>query len=381
MRSTSAESFTILPPLCTSQIVCNNRFTMTDATKVKRSDIAKEDEDDNVEAALQVALPPPPLPSLERQAHHTPPGAFAMSLGATPQDVSGSMVRPPPHRRGDGRCRTNSCDTHATMSIEDEDDYLEEQTMHHVPVAELVVSTDSSMVSSLGPGGSFTNNARLYDVEIAQEVYGGDIIPSNLDMRVPSSDVRTTRQVWRRAVLLAVGMTLLLVAIVATAKAVRSSDGPTTGTGNTMPPLASNNINTVTNTSAPSQESPEDETSLLSTPPIVPCQDDDNATKLATTTEDSRLVCLVAEGIKNELSIPLNETKTPDDDSWEIICPDGRTILVSNRVRLRLCDWLAKGNATLSDAAAEAESTAANNETDSAPRFPLLQALLKRSIP
>jgi hypothetical protein len=355
---------------------------MNDASTVKRNDDTKEDQKDNGEAALEVALPPPPpLPSLERQTHHTPPGAFAMSLGATPQEVSGSMVLP--RRGGARRCRTNSCDTHATMSLEDEEDDYVEQIMHHVPVAELVLSTNTSMVSSIS--GSFTNNnpRRLYDVEIAQEVYGGQVIPGDVEI-TPHSDARTmTRQVWKRALLLAVVMTLLLVAIVGTAKAVRqssSSSNEATGTVSTRPPVTSKNNNLTPNTTTSEispQEPPEDETSrdkYLSIPKIIPCQDEN--TTLAT--QGSLLVCFVAKGIKDELGIPLNETKSGNlDDTWEISCPGGRTIVVNDHVRLALCERLAQGNATLSEVAA----AAAANETDSTPKFPWLQALLQRSIP
>jgi hypothetical protein len=354
---------------------------MNDASTVKRNDDTKEDQKDNGEAALEVTPPPPPLSSLERQTHHTPPGAFAMSLGATPQEVSGSMVLP--RRGGARRCRTDSCDTHATMSLEDEEDDNVEQIMHHVPVAELVLSTESSMVSSIG--GSLTNNnpLRLYDVEIAQEVYGGQVIPGDVEI-TPHIDTRTTRQVWRRALLLAVVMTLLLVAVVGTAKTVRqssSSSNEATGTASTRPPAtSSHNIpttNTNTTSAASPQEPPEDETSrekYLPISSVIPCQDV-NATLAA---QDSLLVCLVAKGIKDELGIPLNETKSGNlDDTWEISCPDGRTILVNDRVRLALCE-LAQGNATLSEVAA----AAAANETDSTPKFPLLHSILKqRSIP
>jgi hypothetical protein len=358
-------------------------FTMTDTSTVKRNDIAKEDEDDNVEAdTLEVAPPPPPLPMLERQAHHTPPGAFAMSLGATPQDVSGSMVLPSPRRGGGGarRCRTNSCDTHATMSLEDEeddsdDDYvLQTMRMHHVPIAELVLTTESSMVSSLGPGGSFTNNnnnnSPLYDVEIAQEVYGGQVIPSNLAMPTLSSEARTTGQVWRRALLLAVGMTLLLVAVVGTAKAVRQSSS--NDTSSTLPPeVTSSKSNPTTNNTTTAVSPPEDETSsvkYLTTPPIIRCQED-NTTEAS---HDSLVVCDVAETIKNNLNIPLNETRG-SGPTWDIVCPDGRTILVNDRVRVGICKFLAKGNvASLSEAAA-----AATNDTET-PSFPLLQTLLQQ---
>jgi hypothetical protein len=297
---------------------------MNDASKVKRN-VAHGEDIDNVEPpALEVA-PPPPLPSLERQTHHTPPGAFAMTVGSTPQQVSGSMQQ----RRGGGggarRCRTNSSGTHATMSLEDEDNEV-----HRVPVAELVLSTSSSMVSSIG--GSFTmatnNHPRLYDVEIAQEVHGG-VIPGNA----------RTNLVWKRALLLATVVALFLIAVVGTTKAVRPSSP------RIAPSLASNN-NGLKNTT----------TADPSTVPIIPCPDKE--TILAT--HDSAIVCFVAKKVKKRLHIPLNAT-TSGKQVWDISCPeDGSTIFVDDGVRQFVCQALLESNAELSEAAA----MAADNDTD-----------------
>jgi hypothetical protein len=316
---------------------------MNDASKVKRNAAHGEDIDNVEPPALEVAPPPPPLLSLERQTHHTPPGAFAVSVGSTPQQVSGSMQQ----RRGGGGgarcCRTNSCGTHATMPLEDEDN-----AVHHVPVAELVLSTSSSMVSSIG--GSFTvatnNHPRLYDVEIAQEVHGG-VIPGNA----------RTNLVWKRALLLATVVTLFLIAVVGTTKAVRPSSP------RTAPSLASNNNDLTNTTTAASQGDP-------STVPIIPCPYEE--TILAT--HDNAIVCFVAKKVKKRLHIPLNAT-TSGKQVWEISCPeDGSTILVDDGGRQFVCQALLESHAELSEAAA----IAADNDTDTS-TFPWLQAVLKRS--
>jgi hypothetical protein len=158
----------------------------------------------------------------------------------------------------------------------------------------------------------------------------------------------------------------LLVAVVGTAKAVRQSSS--NEISSTLPPaVTSSKSNPTTNNTTTAVSPPEDETSrdkYLTTPPIIRCQED-NTTEAS---HDSLVVCDVAETIKNNLNIPLNETRG-SGPTWDIVCPDGRTILVNDRVRVGICKFLEKGNvASLSEAA--------TNDTET-PSFPLLQTLLQ----
>jgi hypothetical protein len=296
---------------------------------------------DSAEAALSAVAAPP---MLQRQTYHSPPGAFAMSTTST--FGAGGIVR---------RSRTYSDETdRSTQSTRDL--VAESPPLHRVPVAELVQPTSevSSSSLSLDPQDVVNNmnRQRIWDLEVAQEVYGGVVAKANDNEASPGP-----RRVWARAFFLACVMVFLLLAAVATTRSLeKRRKGP-------VVPLKSGNNPTGSSASSQSdsmfnhsklwQEAEDEEhheesleAKLIAETvngTFISCPNQNTSS----VSEDLRLaICDVADVWEDELersSLQNNESSIDLTTLWPVACHANATMLVCTTIRDLICTSLQTG--------------------------------------
>jgi hypothetical protein len=287
---------------------------------------------DSAEAALVIAAAPL---MLQRQTHHSPPGAFAMSTST----FGGGIVR---------RSRTYSDETdRSTLSSRDVSD---SPIVHRVPVAELVqptflpeVVSSSSLSLDRDEAVNTTgiSRQRIWDLEIAQEVYGGVVAKANDNEEITSGS-QGQRRLWVRAFFLACVMVFLLLAAVGTTRSVEHKrKGP-------VVQLESSNSNhtTFNNTELEQYEHEESleaaallaETTSSGTFILCPNQ---NTTHVH---EDlRRTICDVADVWEDELETQTNDSSIDLTTLWPVSCPANVTMMVCTTIRNLICTSLQTG--------------------------------------
>jgi hypothetical protein len=264
---------------------------------------------DSAEAALVVAAAPL---MLQRQTHHSPPGAFAMS---TSTFGGGCIVR---------RSRTYSDETdRSTLSNRDVSD---SPVVHRVPVAELVqptflpeVVSSSSLSLDQDEAVNTTgiSRQRIWDLEIAQEVYGGVVAKANDNEEITTGS-QGQRRLWVRAFFLACVMVFLLLAAVGTTRSVEQHER---------------------------KESLEAAAALLAgetaSGTFISCPNQNTTTHVH---EDlRRTICDVADVWEDELETQTKDSSIDLTTLWPVSCPANVTMMVCTTIRNLICTSLQTG--------------------------------------
>jgi hypothetical protein len=318
-------------------------------------------------AALCAAGPPPPR--LERHTHHSPPGAFAMSTSGRHGIVPRSS-----------RSRTYSDETdRSTVSSTRNDDYLvaeesqQQPPLHRVPIAELVTTQQPQVLETTNVNDDNNGRQRIWDLEIAQEVYGGQVVvttkpPEEDGIMSPAGQ----RRLWLRAFFLASVMVFLLLTAVGVTRRTleQKRKGPLKSNSNnsnskpTVPVLSTNGSLNYTNeellllheTEEEEQEEHHEasfEADLIAETingTFVSCPNQNTTTHVVE--DDLRLaICDVADVWEDELEASFqnnnnNETTTTLDLTtklWPVSCHANVTMMVCTTIRNLICTSLQTG--------------------------------------
>jgi hypothetical protein len=307
-------------------------------------------------AALCAAGPPP---RLERHTYHSPPGAFAMSTSGRHGIVPLS------------RSRTYSDETdRSTVSSTRDDDYLvaaesqQQPPLHRVPIAELVPTQQPQVLETTNVNDDNCRQ-RIWDLEIAQEVYGGTVVVTTKPPEEDGIMSPGQRRLWLRAFFLACVMVfLLLTAVGVTRSLEQKRKGPlqsssnNSGSGNkpTVPVSSTNGSLNYTDEELLLHETEEEEQeehheasfeadliAETTNGTFISCPNQ-NTTHVA---EDLRLaICDVADVWEDELEATFqnnHETTLDLSTLWPVSCNANVTRMVCTTIRNLICTSLQTG--------------------------------------